>query len=175
MMLECSPDHSSTDVPSSQMNSRSSKAEIRQRIGEVCDMLLQGYPTRSIVQYSSEKWSLGRRQSEKYISAATRRIEACADENNTLGFAKAVARLEMLFRMALVEEKDLKTALHVTKELNALQGLYRMRSNDQLSPEEFARRFREEQIAMVYVTTGNCENCAGAGCRICTESKRHNG
>jgi hypothetical protein len=144
---------------------RSSKAEIQLRVDQTVTLILEGKATRDIVRYGSQNWGLSRRQIEKYIAVATRRIEQAGDRKTSLAYGMAVARLERLFNLSL-NGAEIQNAIQVLKELHKLQGLHKIERSEQ-SPEEFARRLWIQMQQMEAVTLGKCIQCLGSGCNSC--------
>jgi hypothetical protein len=146
---------------------RGSKAEIRRRIDRTVDLILEGKPTRDIVRFGTENWGLSRRQIEKYIALATKRIEQLGERTTSLSYGMAVARLERLFNLSL-NCTEIRDALLVLKELHKIQGLHGIEHPGQ-TPEDFAVRLRVEMQQMQAVTLGNCIECLGDGCTSCKQ------
>ncbi len=103
---------------------KSSQSILLQRIREITNLLINGNSRDSIVQYSSENWSIGERQTDKYIQKAKEVIETSIIKSISYDYAKAVSRYEELYKHC-IERKDFKTATNINKELANLQGLYK--------------------------------------------------
>jgi hypothetical protein len=101
---------------------KSSENIVLNRVGEVATMLINGSSREDIVQYSSEKWHIGERQTDKYIQKAKESIRSSVKQDIRYDYAKAIKRYEYLYKM-VIEKKDYKTALSINKELTNLQGL----------------------------------------------------
>lgn len=144
---------------------RSSKAEIRLRVDQTVSLILEGNSTRDVVRFGSENWGLSRRQIEKYIAVATRRIEQAGERKTSLAYGMAVARLEKLYSLSLASA-EIRDSVQVLKELHKIQGLHKIERPEQ-SPEEFALRLSIEMQKMQAVTLGLCIECLGAGCNSC--------
>ncbi len=104
--------------------SKSSGNTIIQRVSVVSALLINGNSRDSIVQYCSENWEIGERQSDKYIQKAMTLIEKSVKRNISYDYAKAVRRYEDLYKLNM-DKKDYRTALAVNKELTTLQGLHK--------------------------------------------------
>ena len=96
---------------------------VTQRVNKIAELLLNGYSRWDIVQYSATNWKICERQVDTYLQRATELIELSVKRRIGFEFAKAIRRLEDLYKKAM-SKGDLKTALNVNRELSALQGLY---------------------------------------------------
>lgn len=103
---------------------KSTNASVFQRVKDISEFLMQGNSREYIIQYSSENWNVGERQTDKYIQKARDIISASVKRSVDYEYAKAMRRYEELYRLN-IERKDYKTALAVNKEITALQGLYK--------------------------------------------------
>ena len=81
--------------------SRSSKAELEQRIDEVYDLILSRVTYRAIVGYGAKKWGVSARQMRTYMARARVRIAELAAESQPEKLAKAIADYDMLFAKQL--------------------------------------------------------------------------
>ena len=104
---------------------KSNKATVIKRISETASLLINGYNREDIVQHSSKNWRIGERQTDKYIQEAKVIIANSVNKNVAYDFGKSVRRFEELYKKAM-ENKDIRTALTVNKELATLQGLYKI-------------------------------------------------
>lgn len=57
------------------MSKRANKAEIVQRVGEIATLLIQGESRENIVRFSTDKYGVKERMTEKYIAKAKLFIE----------------------------------------------------------------------------------------------------
>ena len=106
------------------MAHRPDKAEFMDRVSAVFLMLSNGQSSEKIVQYAAgSPWNVGKSTAYKYIRAANKLFaeNAAHDRETMVGMAKVP--LNDLFERAM-QAGDLKTALAVQKELNALLDLY---------------------------------------------------
>ncbi len=101
---------------------KSTDAEMEQRISDVYNLLLLGTSRPAILQYAS-KWKVDPRSVDTYIRRAKAEIKRHAKTQREAALGLARARLELLFQKALTA-KDIRGALAVQKELNALADLY---------------------------------------------------
>lgn len=105
---------------------KATKAQIYQRIHQVLQLMLNGNNRAFIVQYCSENWNVGERQTDKYILKANGLCKNSVVKDAQLDYAKAMRRFEFLYSRCL-EQKDYRAALAVNKEIASLQGLYQER------------------------------------------------
>ena len=101
---------------------KADKNIVEQRIKDIATMLINGNSRELIVLHCSENWSIGERQTDKYISRARTLVELSVKRKVEYDYAKAVRRYEDLYRLSL-EKRDYKTATSINKELTNLQGL----------------------------------------------------
>lgn len=99
------------------------------RLEWVRKAITEGFGTSDIVSTIEKSWSIGRRQSFRYVAKALADIRASSTRERTLELGKAIERNEMIIRRALAPTKesgaevDLRTALRAN-QLNArLLGL----------------------------------------------------
>lgn len=104
---------------------KSSENIVLKRVEEISRLLIKGAARDIIVQYSSENWSIGERQVDKYIQRAKELIEHSVIRNVNYDYSKAIRRYEELYRLSM-DGKEYKTAAQINKELAALQGLYKL-------------------------------------------------
>lgn len=100
------------------------KSTAEQRVKTIAQMLINGCSREDIVLLCSDHWSIGERQSDKYIARARTLVEQSVKRKVEYDYAKAVRRYENLYKLSM-ERKDYKTAMSVNKELTALQGLFK--------------------------------------------------
>ncbi len=103
---------------------KSSKNLVGQRIAGIVTHLLEGRDRRFIVQFSSDAWQIGERQTDKYIQKAKEQIAQSSKRSLEYDFAKAVRRYESLYSTC-IDKKDYRTAMSINKELTILQGLHK--------------------------------------------------
>ena len=102
--------------------SKSDKNTVNQRVNIVAEQLIEGKSRTEIIQYSSDNWTVGERQTDKYIAKARELISKENKKNVMYDYGKALKRYEHLFSKAM-GEKDYRLALSVNKEISQLQGL----------------------------------------------------
>ncbi|MCT4664943.1 MAG: hypothetical protein N4A45_06885 [Flavobacteriales bacterium] len=102
--------------------SKSTKAIVNLRVSEIASLLIDGKSRIDIVEYSSIKWTIGERQTDKYIAKARELISNENKKNVRYDYGKALKRYELLYSKAM-EDKDYRLALSVNKEISQLQGL----------------------------------------------------
>lgn len=102
---------------------KSTDAEMERRVTEVHRLLLTGSTRAEIVRYAANAWLVESRIVDTYIARARRLIRAQANIDRASELGQARSRLNLLFSEAYFVG-DLRTALAVQKELNALGGLY---------------------------------------------------
>ena len=103
---------------------KSSKATVAQRVDAVIDLLLAGAMPRDIVRYGSENgWGIGKRQIEKYITAANGLIAESLEKDRAKLLADHLARRRRLFSKAN-EAGDYRTALACAQDEAKLCDLY---------------------------------------------------
>ncbi|MES2516077.1 MAG: hypothetical protein V4580_18120 [Bacteroidota bacterium] len=107
---------------SKEKTNKSTLATVELRVKEVVKLLINSYSRYEIIQYSSENWRVGERQTDKYIQKAKEAIITSTKKDVSYDFSKAVRRYEDLYRNS-VENKDFRTAMNINKELTSLQGL----------------------------------------------------
>ncbi len=101
---------------------KADKSTVVQRIKDVAKMLINGNSREDIILHCSAIWSIGERQTDKYIVRAKTLVEKSVKKKIEYDYAKAIRRYEDLYKFC-IEKKDYKTAITVNKELTNLQGL----------------------------------------------------
>ena len=103
---------------------KSTDAEVEKRVTAVYDRLLEGESRAEILRYASNQgWSVDPRSVDTYIRRARNLLKKHAQSNRELALGTARARLNRLFQKAL-SGNDIRGALAVQKELNALSDVY---------------------------------------------------
>jgi hypothetical protein len=105
------------------MGSKSTDAEMERRVTDVYNLLLVGTSRGGIVQYAARNWLVEPRIVDTYIRRAKGQIRKYAAIQRDEAMGTARARLELLFQKALAAN-DLRGALAVQREINALADLY---------------------------------------------------
>lgn len=96
--------------------------ESKKRLNEVANMLLEGKSTKDIISHAAYHWKISERATFKYISKAYKQFGKSAAFNRDEQLGLAIKRLERLYHEAFTDGQ-LRTALHVVKELNQILGL----------------------------------------------------
>ena len=96
------------------------EADIRRE--EILTMILDGYSTFAIVRFFAERYKIGRRQVEKYITQINAKFAEKANESFDEKLNRAIKRCER-FRTKCVKAGVLKTAAVMIKEIHELEGL----------------------------------------------------
>lgn len=93
-------------------------------VSDIKDLMVKGYRNKDIRQFCETSYNLSKAQSDKYIKKAIDGFKVIDNKRKQQLKSKYTARLEMMFHMALIDNKDIKTALTVQAELNKLLNLY---------------------------------------------------
>ena len=80
------------------MGKKATILEREERVLTILEMVLKGANKPYIVRYASEKWEIGERMTEEYLSRAHVKIKELAEEKEHTMFAVTKARLEDLYR-----------------------------------------------------------------------------
>jgi hypothetical protein len=104
------------------MASKSTLAEVAQRVEKVTELLLQGWPRQKICEYTRENWEISDSQVDRYLADARILIKEQSQGNTAEKFAMAEARYEYLYGEALLQG-NVSLAVRVLKDLSVLQGL----------------------------------------------------
>lgn len=94
-----------------------------ERVRKIETMITSGVAVAAVVRYAQDNWGISDRMARGYITKAYKALAAAADYDRQLEVGKAIVRLNGLYMLAL-ESRDLRQALAVQKEINALLGLY---------------------------------------------------
>ncbi len=108
------------------MSKRSTREVITKRVAEISTMLLNGESRERILHFSTANYGIKERMTERYIAKAQLFIEKSVERKVESDYAKAIRRLEELYRLSMKKE-DIKTALLINKELTQLQGLHKIK------------------------------------------------
>ncbi len=103
---------------------KATNAVVLTRTSQVAKLLIEGKGREHIVQYGSENWGVGERQTDKYIKKAKDIIARDVVKNVKYDYAKALMRYEHLFELA-ISRNDYRAAVLINKEIASLQGLYK--------------------------------------------------
>lgn len=93
-------------------------------VSDIKDLMVKGYRNKDIRQFCETSYNLSEAQSDKYIKKAIEGFKVIDNKRKQQLKSKYTSRLEMMFHMALIDNKDIKTALSVQAELNKLLNLY---------------------------------------------------
>lgn len=129
------------------MSSKSTKAEVEQRVAMVVELLVGGASRAEIVQFAAGKWAINERQTSNYIRRATDALAKDADPKLEAEKAKAIRRFTALYRKSMAVQ-DYKGALAAQDKLSQLLGLYprasiNVQANATASAAAFAEADRE--------------------------------
>ena len=105
------------------MSGRSSKVETEERKIYVSNLLLQGETTREICRNVSEKWSISRRQVERYITSLYTLWHKEFENRRKMILEYHIALRMKLYRIAYNQE-NYRFCLTTLKDLAKLEGLY---------------------------------------------------
>lgn len=102
---------------------RADAATVDQRVDTIATLILQGKTTSKIRRNPAiRKWKLADRTIDEYIAKARQEIRARGEFDKVDEFAKAIARLEQLYGMA-VEDRNVSAARAVVNDLCRLVGI----------------------------------------------------
>jgi len=82
------------------MAKKSTNVEIDERVNAVYGLLLKAYSRTQIVQYCSENWNVGERQTENYLARARQLMQLDAELERPQWLVAAIARLTEYERRA---------------------------------------------------------------------------
>lgn len=102
---------------------RCTKAQANKRVAVVMRMLLRETPRAEIVQYASEKWDIGERQTDSYIRKATEQIKKDIERKRKSGVDYRLAKRNHLFQTAFNKGR-LGLCFEIEKDIAKLEGLY---------------------------------------------------
>ena len=115
-----------TDTPPEKpKRGRATKAEAQARVEVIFPLVVGGARRIEILQYvtNQTEWGLSVRQIDNYIAKCNDLMETESQTVRQREIGRSLRRLHGLYRKALVV-RDMKTALAVQREINALLGLY---------------------------------------------------
>lgn len=127
------------------MAKRASKAELVKRREEVSDMILEGVKKSTICDVLSVKWKTSKRAISEDIRELGAQWKEAEEGNRNENKNKNLARLEMLFNMAL-DKGQIKTALEIQKDINKLQSLYEIVHAENETPKFITLKKRESNV-----------------------------
>ena len=104
------------------MRHKVNKVQKTLRVQQVANWLLDGMPSKRVVEKGMQKWGLSARSVERYIHWAKEQVEAMNATEIKGATTLALYRLTELYYAAL-ESEDYKTALDVVKTQNRMLGL----------------------------------------------------
>ena len=114
--------------------SKSTAAEVCQRIDAVYDLLLQGVSRRGMQQYATQHaWGVSPRQLDTYARRAKALLARAAERERAVELGKTLEQLDLLFMKALAEN-DRAEARAVLKDRTELLGLAAARRHELLGP-----------------------------------------
>lgn len=111
------------------MARKSDKAEIERRISQVYRLLLSGYSTSSIEDYSRQQWGITRSCVATYIKRAREQMRKFTDTQREQALAEELELRRELIRRAL-ESGKLAVALQIADSRARLRGLFDQSANN---------------------------------------------
>jgi len=101
-----------------------SKAELQRRIAIVTDLLARKFKRSEIYEYirNETDWNITHNTMYMYINRAKGEISKAIQRNAMENLAESMMDMRHLYRKAL-EAEDLKTALAIRKEMNAIMDV----------------------------------------------------
>lgn len=104
---------------------RADAATVDRRVDHVASLIIRGKTSREILRDAAKHKlfrGLAERTLQEYIAKGREEVRARGEFDKVDEFAKAIARLELLFDMA-VEKKDVQAARAVVADLCRLVGI----------------------------------------------------
>lgn len=101
---------------------KSTAAEVAARVDTVMTKLLRGEKRAEIVRYSSETWKVDERQTQNYITRATKLIAEITQPRKEYEYALIRQRLEDLYEKT-VTDKNYQAALSALKQMAEMSGV----------------------------------------------------
>lgn len=102
--------------------SKSTEAEIEDRVLQILESILEGGNTHEIVLHYASIFKVSERQIYTYIQKANDKFKEYAKTEAKTEIGKALNRMNKLFNKSL-QIMDFKTCLAVQKEINVMLGL----------------------------------------------------
>jgi len=105
------------------LKSKASNHEQDLRVSEVYEQIVQGMPTRAILQFCAGKWGIRTRAGEYLIAKARQELIKNASVDREFALALELELRTELLRLAL-ESGKLQIALNIADSRARLQGLF---------------------------------------------------
>ena len=112
---------------------KSTRLQIADRILQIKKFILEGKHRHDIVRYSSEKWGLGERQTEKYMRKSNNEIKKAYADKSNMDIAWHIESRKNLLQYA-THISDFRMASALLTDTARLQGLYE-KDNTQKQPK----------------------------------------
>ena len=126
------------------MSEKSNQQQLNERVLEVSRLMLMGWTSKKIVQYSAENWNVEERQTRKYIAKAytmwhaeyKKRLKAGLDYHMAMriklyeeAYKGKVVKVTKFVKGQMVtieriEDQDFRLCLEIAKDIAKLEGLY---------------------------------------------------
>lgn len=101
----------------------STKAQTRQRVKHVYDLLVKAYSRAEIIEVICRMYDVGDKQVDIYIRKATELLYEHSEMDMRKERVLAMARLDDIYQGAHLD-KDRKTALQAQDQRNKITGMY---------------------------------------------------
>ena len=102
---------------------KANKLEIGKRLTYISELLLEGKSTKDICRIASEKWSISKRQVERYISSSYTLWHKEFENRRKMLLEYHIALRMNLYRIAY-EQQNYRFCLTTLKDIAKLEGLY---------------------------------------------------
>lgn len=101
---------------------RITQTEITERLRKIEELLLSGAARDDVIQYASQNWSIGKRQTDAYIGKVNTRLKLNLQKDLVENYNWHLeARKKLLLKCILKEKYGV--ALEILKDIAKLQGL----------------------------------------------------
>jgi len=100
---------------------KATQLQSRERQETIFNMMLDGYSRYAIVRYCSNKWHIGSRQVDKYITKINEELNKTKAESFEAIKRRAIKRCER-HRVRCREAGDRRTEAIMIKEINEIEG-----------------------------------------------------
>lgn len=122
------------------------KAQLIQRVSEVLDLLAGGHTRSFILQYAAKKWKMAARQTDEYISLATKQLMEVNQVHIDQTAAQIKKTLWSIVRTAS-KESDKVSAL---KELARISGIGSTNVNISVEDKRELASLSDEELTQFY-------------------------
>ncbi len=129
------------------MAAKANRAEIKQRVGEIYELLLTRTSHRTICRYASVKWGVTSRQTERYIKEARAKLSELVAFDQAEELAKAKGLYEQIIARQM-SGGDLRGARATLDKLVELLGLA---APEQVAIYDFSHYTHEQLIEVIRV------------------------